>query len=213
MGGMSINKPNVQGPVYTSQTAPAGMMEAAKKKLQEAEANGFEGYQQIEPNTKDGKNVSNQASEISKNLKEASSEIKEMLKNPNAFTDCFPTKEGMKPTKPLPEGTAEKLKDSMNQVNSNVNSKEGAKEAQILTQEQAAKMKDSMNQVNSNVNSKEGAQEAKILTQEQADKLKAMANQAREGVNNSVNNMTPMNAEESAKMAEFFNQLKQKLQD
>ncbi len=213
MGGMSVNKPNVQGPVYTSQTAPAGMMEAAKKKLQEAQASDFEGYQQIEPNTKDGKAVSNQASEISKNLKEASSEIKEMLKNPNAFTDCFPTKDGMKPTKPLPEGTAEKIKDAANRINSSVNNKEGAQEAKVLTQEQAAKMKDSMNQVNSSVNNKEGAQEAKVLTQAQAEKLKAMANQAREGVNNSVNNMTPMNAEESAKMAEFFNQMKQKLQD
>lgn len=211
MGGMNVNKPNVQGPVYTSQTAPAGMMEAAKKKLQEAKANDFEGYQQIEPNTKDGKNVSNQASEISKNLKEASSEIKEMLKNPNAFTDCFPTLKDKKlgtPADISPE-KLEKLKNLGNQVNSSVNSKEGAQEAKILTHEHAEKLKAIANQAGSSVNSMDSVQQKPALTEEQAaEKMHAM----QQAMQN-ANTMTPMNAEESAKMAEFFNQMKQKLQD
>lgn len=119
---MNVGK-QVQNQVYTSQTASKEKMEAMKQKLQDAKANGFEGMQEVKPNFKDGKTVSNQASEISKNLKEASSEIKEMLKNPNAFTDCFPTKpskdgkpniqqDGVKPTPKEPlssEQQAQKL--------------------------------------------------------------------------------------------------------
>lgn len=98
MGSMNVGK-QVQNQVYTSQTASKEKMDAMKQKLQDAKANDFKGMQEVKPNFKDGKTVSNQASEISKNLKEASSEIKEMLKNPNAFTDCFPTKPS-KGTKP-----------------------------------------------------------------------------------------------------------------
>lgn len=208
MGGMNIGK-NVQGPVYNSKTAPPGMVEAAKKKLQAAEANDFKGYQKLEPNTKDGKNVSNQASQIAKNLKEASSEIKEMLKNPNAFTDCFPTKDGLKPTKDMPEGMAEKLKDASNRVNSNVNSKEGAQEAKMLTEEQAAKLKDMAQQANSRINNMDSVQQKPAMTEAQAAEKAQAMQQAMEN----ANTLTPMNAEESAKMAEFFNQIKQKLQD
>lgn len=195
MGNVSGQSNNV---VYTSKTAPPEVLEAAKKRMEAAEANGFEGYKKIEPsNFEDGSEVSQQSASISKNLKNASEEVKEMLKNPNAFTDCFPDMKSPKGPKNMMENGGTKTPLTDEQIQAKLQKlesmSEGASTLTPMSAEEIAEMpkspKGPINQMG------EGSMKASLTEEQMQAKLQAMA----EGAQN-MSTLTPMSAEEIANM-------------